>query len=410
MNNIERQLTESRNLSVCSFSWSVSSGTTFRRILGATGLVTILAFSNLDSLLVANTMKSEVGSHNPRTNESTSKAVSKDDALEQLEQAKVALKTGNPNSSELRSNLGLAYQHAGFYKEALSQFLWSFDKGPNYEINRSYKGVRRSYLLSDIRDLADIYTPAMDALVVRRDSLFETILNNDRAYRRDREEIDRDFAALAHCIGDEDYILSTLDRLQNDKSVDRTITLGEFVRRNLDFFDEQGKFDVIVKYVDMRHKFDSTVSSHLTLQRQIREDSSEDQEYRETMAKAFIVPARNSMVNLYKILLATERLEDARYAAERVIELFDSAATYNALAAAGIESNKPTVANVGQARTSVEMEPANAIFVSTLVKLLHVTGDTSEAVRTARDFLSTGQDPENRSLIEDTLQELQHFE
>ena len=407
MNNTQKQSTKFRYLSLSSFFSSICSGTTLQRIFGTTGLVTILVSSNLGNHLVADTIQSNVGSHSPKTYESIAKAVSKEDALEQLEHAKVALENGNQNSSELRSNLGLAYQDAGLYEEALAQFLWCLDEGPNYEINLPYRGVRRSYLLGEIRDLAKVYTPAMDALIVRRDDQFETILKNDRAYRRDREEIDRDFAALAQSIGDNDYIFSVFDRLQNDKSVDRTKTLSLFVLRNLDSFDEHGLFDVIVKYVDMRHKFDSTVSSHLTLQRQIREDSSEDQEFRETMAKAFVVPARNSMVNLYKILLATERLEDARYAAERVIELFDSSATYNALAAAGIESNKPTVANVGQARTSVEMEPANAIFVNTLVQLLHATGDTSEAVRIARDFLGTGQDPENRSLIEDTLQDLQ---
>ena len=407
MNNSQKQSATSRNISVSSFPWSIRSVTTFQSFLGSTGPATILVLSTLCNPLVANATESEDPNLGSTVDQSTESIDPENNAQNQIEEAKAALEKGDPNDSRLRTDLGRAYERAGLYEKALEQFLWSFDEGPKHKINRSYHGVRLSYLLGDIRDLAEVYAPAMDALVVRRDGLLETILKNRRAYRRNRAEIDGDFASLARYVRDDDYIFSVFDQLKNDEAVDRTKTLSEFVQTNLATFDEHGFFDVIVKYVDMRYEVDSGIRTHFSLQRQIREESSMEQEYREVMAKAFIAPARKSIVNLYKILLATERLDDARYAAERVISVFEGASTYNALAAAGIDSNKPTVTNVNQSRKAVEMEPANAIFVNTLVKLLHATGETSEAVRTAKDFLSTGQDPENRSLIEDTLQDLQ---
>lgn len=407
MNNTQEHSTNSRNISVSLLFWSNRSDTTFRYFLGPTGFASVLVLSTLCNPFVATATESEDPNLGPTVDQSTENIASEINAQDQIEEAKAALEKGDQNDSGLRTDLGRAYERAGLYAEALEQFLWSFDEGPKHKINRSYRGPRLSYLLGDIRDLAEVYAPAMDALVVRRDGLFETILKNRRAYRRNSAEFDRDFAALAQCIGDDDYIFSVFDRLQSDKSVDRTETLSLFVVRNLDSFDEHGLFDVIVKYVDMRGKVDSSIRSHLSLQHHLREESSMEKEIREAMANAFVVPARQEIVNLYKILLATESLDDAKYAAERVISVFGGGVTYNALAAAGIESNKPTVANVDQARKAVELEPANATFVNTLIQLLHATGDTSEAVRIGKEFLSTGQDPERRSTVEDSLRTMQ---
>ena len=53
------------------------------------------------------------------------------------------------------------------YAEALEGFLWCFDHGQ--EVDPAFGGVQSSFLIDDILALAEVYPPAFDALVARRD-------------------------------------------------------------------------------------------------------------------------------------------------------------------------------------------------------------------------------------------------
>lgn len=203
-------------------------------------------------------------------------------------------------------------------------------------------------------------------------------------------------------MGDDEYILWVFDWLKNDQTADRRKTLRKFVKRNLDTFDAHGLFTEIVKYVDMKGLVDHKVRSYKSLERHWVDNRDRD-----AMLKLIARPSRKGLVGLYRILLATGHLADANYAATNVISLFDDATTYNALAAAGIDSTNPSSINVEQARKAVKMEPANVTFVNTLVQVLHATGETHEGVGIANDFLSNDLKDEERSLIEDTLDSLQ---
>ena len=56
----------------------------------------------------------------------------------------------------------------GRYAEALQEYLWCFDEGERK--NRGFSGVRVSFLLAEIADLAKQFPPAREALVIRRDA------------------------------------------------------------------------------------------------------------------------------------------------------------------------------------------------------------------------------------------------
>lgn len=56
---------------------------------------------------------------------------------------------------------------AGRYAEALEGFLWCFDHGQ--EADEAFAGVHASFLVDDILALGEVYPPALQALISRRD-------------------------------------------------------------------------------------------------------------------------------------------------------------------------------------------------------------------------------------------------
>lgn len=81
--------------------------------------------------------------------------------------AREAFEAGNQNDPMTRDDYARKLVDLGKYDEALKQFLWCFDHG--LEHRSSYVGVRVSFLLSSIKELADVYPPALKALKERRD-------------------------------------------------------------------------------------------------------------------------------------------------------------------------------------------------------------------------------------------------
>lgn len=71
---------------------------------------------------------------------------------------------GNPSS---RMKRGRELQDEGKFAEALSEYLWCFDEGAR---DPAFVGVRVSFLLADIVKLAEVYPPAREALISRRDA------------------------------------------------------------------------------------------------------------------------------------------------------------------------------------------------------------------------------------------------
>jgi hypothetical protein len=58
--------------------------------------------------------------------------------------------------------------------EALEHYLWCFDEGLKY--SPAFVGVRSSFLLNELRELAKVHPPALEALITRRDAVEERIV------------------------------------------------------------------------------------------------------------------------------------------------------------------------------------------------------------------------------------------
>ncbi len=105
-----------------------------------------------------------------------------------------------------RYELGQSLAGQGRHAEALVEFLWCYDEGMAQA--PAYAGVRNSFLLGDIEELADAHPPARAALVERRDRLQQAFLANPGDRRAPR-----DLGALNHALGEDDKTLALLDQL-----------------------------------------------------------------------------------------------------------------------------------------------------------------------------------------------------
>ncbi len=100
-----------------------------------------------------------------------------------------------------------AAAQAGRYAEALEGFLWCFDHGE--KVRPAFGGVHDSFLIADILSLAEVYPPALEALVSRRD---------ERAHRLSAGTASLydafDFVAINRYLGQQELTLRIFGTLQ----------------------------------------------------------------------------------------------------------------------------------------------------------------------------------------------------
>ncbi len=72
-----------------------------------------------------------------------------------------------------RMSVAREFRAQGKNAEALEHYLWCFDEGLKY--SPAFVGVRSSFLLSELRELAKVHPPALEALVTRRNAVEERI-------------------------------------------------------------------------------------------------------------------------------------------------------------------------------------------------------------------------------------------
>lgn len=112
---------------------------------------------------------------------------------------------------EARLERARASAQAGRSAEALQDYLWCFDTGmPRVS---DYRGVRVSFLLSNIAELGKTYPPALEALRERRDAAERRVVSD----AADREAL-KDYCALNRELGETDRSLVVFDSLPaNDR-------------------------------------------------------------------------------------------------------------------------------------------------------------------------------------------------
>jgi len=105
-----------------------------------------------------------------------------------------------------RYNRGQEYARAEKFAEALADYLWCWDEG--MARNRNFTGVRNSYLLSELRELAHRYPAARDAMIERREQARRTMLAGSNPWAATS-----DFANLNSNLGEKEENLKVFRAL-----------------------------------------------------------------------------------------------------------------------------------------------------------------------------------------------------
>ena len=171
-----------------------------------------------------------------------------------LDRARSALSQGDPNDPSLRSRLADAYVEMGQDEDALREYLWCFDEGEKHQ--ESYHGVRLSFLLSSIERLGRRYPPAREALVERRQTAEQRIVDGSAEY----DDI-AVYSSINEKFNDQEATLALYDRVKEEGLLDE-VTLISFKRTCFDLLVEAKRYEEIVDEYDVSKRIDQEFDSY----------------------------------------------------------------------------------------------------------------------------------------------------
>lgn len=118
---------------------------------------------------------------------------------------------GKDGRVDIRARRDLARQlkMAGRYDEATDEYVWLWHNMLDHE--RSFYGVRLSFMVSEMQDLAGEHASAMAAFTKIRDDL-QAVLEGGQARTWDNL---RDWVAMNNVIGDDAAVLAWFDRIKD---------------------------------------------------------------------------------------------------------------------------------------------------------------------------------------------------
>ena len=123
-----------------------------------------------------------------------------------ISRAREKLEAAGTNDPSARMQFGVALAEKGKNAEALAEYLWCFDHG--LEAGPAFTGVRVSFLLSYIQQLAAHYPPAGKALEERRDAAQAKMEAGSADYRTVQ-----DLVTLNNALGQKEKNFAVFDRL-----------------------------------------------------------------------------------------------------------------------------------------------------------------------------------------------------
>jgi RNA polymerase sigma factor (sigma-70 family) len=210
----------------------------------------------------------------------------------------------------------------GRFAEALADYLWCYDIGMVKE--KSFSGVRVSFLIMRLLELGGKYPPALAALKERRDQSEQRML----AGSGDRK-IAADFATLNDALGDSDRTLAAFDRLSpTDPQRQGLATHLESVLLEAQRYTELAQTK---PYGQMTMEFE-------TLQ-QASTRASLGMEAKSTMKDMAI----NKAVQNIELLAGAGDLEHARELALKLLDFDSSAATQALMLAHMTRAGQPSL-------------------------------------------------------------------
>lgn len=219
--------------------------------------------------------------------------------------------------------------------EALEEYLWCFDHG--LEHVPAFGGVRLSFLLAYIVDLAEVYPPALDALKTRRDRTERTLLEG-RGIPQDAA----DLASLNEHLGEGRRTLDVFDRLGPESTKLREMMFNHLfvllweARRYADLLDASGSWQKRIEN-DLGNLETTRAMVQGTLPVPLPPDL-DPEEIREMISEEAPDLIANQVAHVIErggmfleALLGTSRIEEAKRLADRLIRFSPTADTFTRL-------------------------------------------------------------------------------
>lgn len=157
-----------------------------------------------------------------------------------------ALDEGEESDPSLRMALGRAFAELGRNEDALREYLWCFDEGVVHE--PAFRGVRLSYLLTDIVALGRSHPPAHQAIVARRDAAEQRLLDGSAT-----EEDVNVFVAINRELDDSDSTLAMYDQVKDETTLADSV-VGRLFYWCFDLLVAARRYGELVKGLDIPAK------------------------------------------------------------------------------------------------------------------------------------------------------------
>ena len=229
--------------------------------------------------------------------------------------AKEALMAAGINDPMARMKFGRSLAQKGRDEEALTEYLWCFDHG--LEADQAFTGVRLSFLLSDIKNLAARYPAAEKALEDRRDERQAKVL----AGSTDRQTV-LDLVNLNNTLEQMDKNLAVFDQLPAASRLRETIAdlvIDQLLEAKR-YADILGGHDAKASFRKQADQFDQMLAS-----------MPKDNPMRGQMEESLRPYTTAKGVHLFEALAGLKRNEEAKELAQQILKFDSSAATHRML-------------------------------------------------------------------------------
>jgi thioredoxin-like negative regulator of GroEL len=267
---------------------------------------------------------------------------------------------GHENDPMERGQFAKELARQGKYAEALEHYLWCFDHGA--QTNPAYGGVRVSFLVSDIAELAKKYEPARQALEERRAAALKKLENGDGG-----NDEAMDLASIDRVLEQQQRTLADYDRLRAGGRLDKTAE--SWLRHSLvELLAEQRRYGEVLQ--SCGNKTDKAVRAKLSIAQ--RGESLGLGDAKEAGLPDLRDMQRDSTVegcaDYYEAELGAGAPEKADAIAATLIEFHPKATTYSTLITRAVRAEKPDSARAlfAQAREKLEGKELDGVLGAAL--------------------------------------------
>jgi hypothetical protein len=226
--------------------------------------------------------------------------------------------TAGTNDPSARMQFGMALAQKGKDAEALTEYLWCFDHG--LEANPAFAGVRLSFLLTDINNLAAHYPPARQAMETRRDERQARVA----AGSTDFPTI-QDLVSLNKTLGQKEKNLAVFDLLpagSNTRNLISPLLTDQFL--------EAKHYADVLKGTDGKSAFKKAVDRF----NMILDSLSKDNPMRKQMEESMRHYTVTEGTHYFEALAGLKRNQDGKDLAGQILKFDSSQATRTLLAEA----------------------------------------------------------------------------